>query len=296
MPTTMPDALTRRELLALSLAGLGPLAFASRSESTMNAQAQGRAWGVQLYTVRDQIRTDPASTLKAIADIGYRELEILQGTLATVAPLAKKHGLSMVSAHLDLPTIAGKGLTEFVAQARDHGLRYIVIPWVAPETRPTDRVGYVAMAGQFNRVADVVTRAGLQACYHNHAFEFGRGGDGTRWLDVIMKAAPGLKLELDVFWVSVTGADPLEVIKQYSGRIALMHLKDRNPKTERTLVETVPRDSFVEVGSGALNFPAILSAARAAGVEHYFVEQDFTPADPMPSLKKSHAYLAGLKT
>jgi sugar phosphate isomerase/epimerase len=296
MTTTMRDALTRRELLALSLAGLGPLALTSRSESTANAQPQQRSWGVQLYTVRDQMRTDPAATLKAIADIGYRELEILQGTLSTVAPLAKKLGLTMVSAHLDLPTIAGKGLSEFVAQAKDHGLRYIVIPWVAPETRPTDRAGYEALAARFNRVADVVGSAGLQACYHNHAFEFGRDRDGTRWLDVIMKAAPGLKLELDVFWVAVTGADPLEVIKQYSGLIALMHLKDRNPKTERTLVETVPRDSFVEVGSGALNFSAIVAAARAAGVQHYFVEQDFTPADPIASLKKSHAFLVGLKT
>jgi sugar phosphate isomerase/epimerase len=283
--------------MSLALAGVGPLAFARTSEAQVTKPAPG-SWGVQLYTVRDQIGRDAATTLKAIADIGYRELEVLQATLPTLAPLAKKFGLSIVSAHLDAATTADAKLTDFVAQAKDHGLRYAVIPWVPPETRPKDRAGFEALAGRFNRVNEVVARAGLQPCYHNHAFEFGRDADGTRWLDVIMQATTStrMKLELDVFWVSVTGTDPLDVIKQYSGRIALMHLKDRHPDAKQTLVETVPRDTFVEVGSGALNFPAILKASRAAGVEHYFVEQDFTPGDPITSLRKSFASLAAMKS
>jgi sugar phosphate isomerase/epimerase len=281
-------SLTRRQLLALAAAGIG---------AHMTAAAQARAWGVQLYTVRDQIGKDAESTLSAIAAIGYRELEILQGTLTRVAPIAGKLGLSIVSAHLDWPTVSGTGLAEFVAQAKDHGLRYVVIPWVPFEHRPGDRAGFDALAGRFSRVNDTVAAAGLQCCYHNHAFEFGQDRDGTRWLDVLMKATPAMKLELDVFWVAVTGADPLRVIEEYSGRIALMHLKDRNPSAPKTLVETqVGRDAFVEVGSGALNFPAILEAARAAGVEHFFVEQDFTPGDPVASLKRSYTYLAGVKT
>lgn len=293
----MRDTLTRRELFALSLAGIAHAAC-ERSDSALMEQTKERAWGVQLYTVRDQIESSAAATLQAIAAIGYRELEILQATLPRVAPLAKELGLSMVSAHLDAAAIEGAGLAEFVAQAEDHGLRYIVIPWVAPEKRPADRAGFEALAGRFNRVNEVVARAGLQPCYHNHAFEFGRDGDGTRWLDVLMQATAktGMKLELDVFWASISGAEPVDVIEQYSGRIALMHLKDRRPSAERTLVESsVPHEAFVEVGSGALNFPAILVASRAAGVEHFFVEQDFTPGDPIQSLRKSHAYLAGMK-
>jgi sugar phosphate isomerase/epimerase len=82
------------------------------------------------------------------------------------------------------------------------------------------------------------------------------------------------------------------VIQRYPGRIALMHLKDKDPKATPTLVEKeVPRSAFVEVGSGALDFPAILSAARRADVSHYFVEQDHTPGDPVDSLKKSYTYL-----
>ena len=108
-------------------------------------------------------------------------------------------------------------------------------------------------------------------------------------------AASRMKLELDVFWAANTGADPVDVIQRYPGRIALVHLKDKDPQAAKTLVESgVPRQSFVEVGSGALDFSAILAASRRAGVEHYFVEQDFTPGDPVESLKKSYAHLARL--
>jgi sugar phosphate isomerase/epimerase len=139
-----------------------------------------------------------------------------------------------------------------------------------------------------------VKKAGLQLCYHNHGFEFEALPDGKRPLDVLMSATqPDLvKLELDVFWVSVTGADPVALINQYKGRLALLHLKD---KVKGTPVETqegkVPRTSFAEVGSGVLDIPAILKAGAAAGVEHYFVEQDETPGDPIASLRKSFEYL-----
>lgn len=84
------------------------------------------------------------------------------------------------------------------------------------------------------------------------------------------------------------------VIKRYAGRVALVHLKDQDPKAPNVLVETqVTREAFVEVGSEALRIPAILAAARAAGVSHYFVEQDATPGDPVDSLKKSYTYLSG---
>jgi len=288
--------LTRRQLVAMSLAGAGQILLGS---TRVDARRQSRkgSWGVQLYTVRDQIAKDPAATLQALARIGYTELEILQPTLPVVAPIARQLRLSIVAAHLDRPTATGEGLAAFITQAKAHGLRHLVVPFVPPAERPTDRAGFEQLANRLARMAQEVSAAGLQLSYHNHAFEFGQDRDGTRWLDVIMKgtAASGMKLELDVFWAAITGADPVEIIRRYSGRIALVHLKDKDPQAARSLVELgVPRQTFVEVGSGALDFAAILAAARAAGVEHYFVEQDFTPGDPVESLKKSYTYLDGL--
>lgn len=289
--------LTRRQLLALPVAAAGSSVLAQAIDAHERRQPPRGPWGVQLYTVRDQIGRDAATVLERLAAIGYVELEILQGTLPVVAPIAKTLGLSIVSVHLDGPTATGEGLAAFITQAKAHGVRYLVVPFVPTADRPTGRAGFAQLARRLTRMSEQVSAAGLQLAYHNHAFEFGQDRDGTRWLDVLMQetAASGMKLELDVFWAAITGADPVEVIRRYPGRIALMHLKDKNPSVARSLVESqVPPTAFVEVGSGALDFPAILAASRSAGVAHYFVEQDATPGDPVQSLSKSYAYLARL--
>ncbi len=134
----------------------------------------------------------------------------------------------------------------------------------------------------------------MQLCYHNHGFEFEPLADGRRPLDVLMGAVkPELvKLELDVFWVSVTGADPVALIQQYAGRIPLLHLKDKAKGTAPETQESkVAPTTFTPVGAGAVDFPAVLKAAAAAGVEHYFVEQDHAQGDPIAALKQSYQYL-----
>jgi sugar phosphate isomerase/epimerase len=264
------------------------------------ARAQeAHRWGVQLYTVRTQIEADPRTTLKRIAAIGYKEIEVLQPTLTAVAPIAASLGLAMNSVHLDGPTASGAGYERFLGDAKRLGLSYVVVPSVPPAKRPTDRAGFDVVAGRLSGMAHAASAAGLQLCYHNHAFEFGQDADGTRWLDVLMRgtAEAGMQLELDVFWAAFAGADPVALLREYRGRVALVHLKDTPPRTRSSLVETAatPAD-FMEVGAGALDFPAILAAAREAGVRHYFVEQDQAPGDPVESLKQSYAYLAALPT
>lgn len=281
-------------MLTMSLAGAAHLAV-GRAEAAR--QSPRRRWGVQLYTVRDLIARDAASTISAIAAIGYAELEILQPTLPIVGPLAQKHGLTIVSAHLDESTAKGEHLGDFLAQAKTFGLRYIVVPWVSPAERPTDRAGFERLADRLNRMGDDVARAGMQLCYHNHAFEFGRDADGARWLDILMRAshAPQVQLEIDVFWIAITGAQPVEVINQYAGRVALLHLKDKAPNAPAALRESdVARAAFRDVGAGALDFPVILAAARTAGVQHFFVEHDYPPGNPLDSLKNSYRYLTSL--
>jgi sugar phosphate isomerase/epimerase len=297
--------LSRREVLQLAAAtGVGALMAGTRT-----AAKAPEALGVQLYTVRNQIGKDPAGTLRSIADIGYKEVEVIRDTLATVAPLAKQDGLNPVSVHVDGVLITGlregqkppPGLPEgydLAACIRDvqaAGAKYIVMPYLMPQDRPKDAAGFEALGKALNKAGEQINKGGLQLCYHNHAFEFAPLPDGRRSLDVMLAAAdPQLvKLELDVFWVSITGSDPVALINQYAGRIALMHLKDKMKGAPQSFTEAVPPQTFVEVGSGALDFPAILKAAAAANVEHYFVEQDQSP-DPIASLKKSYQYLRSL--
>ena len=128
--------------------------------------------------------------------------------------------------------------------------------------------------------------------YHNHAYEFG-GQPGKRPIDIFFERLdPSLvSMELDVFWLSIAGQDPVEALKKWKGRVALLHLKDKAKDAPHQFAENMPAGAFQEVGSGVINFPAILKAAPSAGVKHYIVEQDQTPGDPLDSLRKSFDYL-----
>lgn len=299
--------MTRREVMRLAaLGGVG--AWMGRD---LQAAAPATL-GVQLYTVRTQIDANAQATLKAIADLGYKEVEVLRSTLSTVGPLARGLGLSPISVHVDSPLITGQwdawkflrgsvpdgyGVPELIRDAQAQGVKYLVLPYLMAAERGGGLAYYQQLAERLNIVGAQVKKAGLQLCYHNHGFEFEPLPDGRRPLDVLMSAtSPELvQLELDVFWVSVAGADPAAIIQQYAGRVPLLHLKD---KARGTPIETqeskVPPTTFTPVGAGALDFPSVLKAAAGAGVKHYFVEQDHAQGDPIAALKQSYQYLRTL--
>ena len=299
--------MTRRDVMRLAaMGGVGAL-FAGDAQA-----AAPKNLGVQLYTVRDQIGANPEATLKAIADIGYTQVEVVGGSLAKIGPLARGLGLSPISLHVTLPLITGQwdawkflrgsvpegyGITELIRDAQAEGVKYLVLPYLMAAERGGGAAYYLQLADRLNTVGEQVKKAGLQLCYHNHGFEFEPLPDGRRPLDVLMAATnPELvKLELDVFWVSLTGADPVALIKQYSGRIPLLHLKDKAKGTAPETQESkVAPTTFTPVGAGAVDFPAVLKAAAAAGVEQYFVEQDHAQGDPIAALKQSYQYLRTL--
>jgi sugar phosphate isomerase/epimerase len=189
------------------------------------------------------------------------------------------------------PEMKKVSVEESIESVKSMGAQYYTMPYIRPSARG-DLDFFRKTADQMNHVGELCRKAGLQFAYHNHAFEFA-GKAGERPID-IFKARLDKKLvslEMDVFWVSVAGQDPLEMLKEWKGRVALLHLKDKERGTPVQFVESLPKTAFKEVGSGSLDFPAILKAAPGLGVKHYFVEQDQTPGDPLDSLKKSISYL-----
>jgi sugar phosphate isomerase/epimerase len=281
---------TRREWLWLMAAStLGGSAL---------LHAQGtRPWGVQLYTVRNQLKTDPAGTLKAIAGIGYKEVELFGTDFDKIAPLAKEAGLTPVSTHIDGGLVlndTAEGILDstFDGMAKQ-GIKYALMAYIMPNLRGKEAADYKKFGDRMNHVAASAKKAGLAFGYHNHAFEFGKLADGTRPIDTILETFdPSLvRFEVDVFWVSVTGNDPVEFINKLGKRVMLVHLKDKAKGTPVKFEENVEKEAFAEVGSGSIDFPAVIKAAQAVGVEHYFVEQDQSP-DPLASLKKSYEYLS----
>ncbi len=254
-----------------------------------------RAVGVQLYTVRGVLPEKPAETLRAIDAIGYREIEGTQGLLDKIVPALQGTSLKPVSMHLD-STAVTKGPEDDLARVLDKvkqaGFTFAVMPYLPPNERGGLDV-IKKLADTLNRAARRCQSAGLRFSYHNHAFEFEPMGGSTP-LETLMgnTDAKLVTLEMDLFWVSVAGQDPSAMLAKYKGRTPLVHLKDKAKDTPDRFNEGVPRTAFKEVGNGTLDWPKILKAADAAGVEHYFVEQDQTPADPVESLRQSFAFVS----
>lgn len=254
--------------------------------------------GVQLYTVRDVLPQHPLQTLQEIEAIGYRQVEV---TLSPGPPIwseLRQTKLKAISAHVSTDLFEEKSqakLRAAIEEVKNNGLSFVVYPYVAPVNR-TGLKGMKKLAKTLNEAGQLCKEGGLRLCYHNHAFEF-EPIDGTTALAVLLQETKPdrVGLELDVFWASVAGNDPVQLLKRYSGRVPLLHLKDKSPDVKVQYGENVPPGAFREVGHGSLNFPAILEGAAAARVEHYFVEQDRTPADPLLSLRQSYDYLSHLK-
>jgi sugar phosphate isomerase/epimerase len=275
--------LSRRRFLPLLAA---PVVFAR----TLNSV------GVQLYTLRSVLPEKPLETLKALEQIGYREVEAVSSGLDKIWPSLQQTSLKPVSIHIDtaLFTRTPDQLPAALEDAKKKGFQYAVCPYIAP----ADRGGADVMrklGDTLNKAGEFCNKAGLRLCYHNHAFEFEPSGDGTL-LDVLLKTAePKLVgLELDIMWSQVAGVSPVDVLKRYGERVALMHLKNVAPGTSQRYNEQVPRTAFREVGDGVIDIAAVLKAAQSAGVQHYFVEQDQTPGAPLDSLRKSYEYLRKL--
>jgi sugar phosphate isomerase/epimerase len=277
------SALSRRMFVAQAAA----LLPASRLASAME-KLQRRNLGVELYTVRNIIQNDPAGVLKQIHDIGYAEIEATADNLKQSWSAIQNSGMKPVSVHLNLdPT------DDELADAKSKGFEYAVIPYVPPEKRGGVDV-MKRFAAQFQKAGERAKSHGLQLCYHNHAFEF-QPMKGTTPIQILLgETDPKLvKLEMDIFWVTVGGHDPAQMLEAHSGRVPLLHLKDKAKgvpgKTQYN--EKVPNSTFKEIGNGSIDIPAVLKAADAAGVQHYFVEQDQTP-DPIASLRQSYQYLS----
>ncbi len=276
---------TRRHFLTSTAALLAGSRFASAKTL--------KVIGVQLYTLRNVINDKPLEILQALQKIGYTEVEVIRGNMDKIWPALKQTSLKPVSLHVDTAyfTKEQDKLQATFEDAKQKGFQYMVCPYIAPADRGGPEV-MKKLADTLNKAGERAKKLGMNLAYHNHAFEFAPSGEGTL-LDILMKETdPKLvALELDIMWSQVAGVDPVSVLQKYKGRVALMHVKDVEKGTAQRFNEQVPRSAFKEAGKGMVDLPAVLRAASAAGVKHYFVEQDQVPGDPLESLKISYDYL-----
>ena len=274
-----------------------------------------RPLGLGLITVRAALAAKPEETYKALAAAGISELEVRPAHLTGHAGYIRAAGLKPVHMFIDSAVITGAwdewqsfqtqmasrmkmslpkeapprpALAELIALAKKHGVGRIGVSYLLPGERANS-------IAKLNEAAEACRAAGIGFYYHNHAFEF-EGDPGSRFIDRLHKELhPHARLELDVFWAAIGGDDPAALLRKWAGRVASVHLKDVAASAPRKVAEfSMPPTAFKEVGFGTLDWKAILAAAAEARVDHYLIEQDSTPGDPLDSIRASVGYLRGL--
>jgi sugar phosphate isomerase/epimerase len=257
--------------------------------------------GLQLYTVRDAMQKDPSGTLAKVAQIGYNSVEAATYTgtenfygmdAKTFADVLKKNGLIIPSSHYRLgedqdngKDVMGTLLHDWnkaVDDAKTVGAEYMVCAWLSPAERGNiDH--YKKLAEDLNKAGEVCKKAGIQLCYHNHDFEFIADNNQLPYNILLTNTDKNLvKFEVDLYWITKAGHDPVELFKAHAGRFPLWHVKDMDNTSEH---------SFTEVGNGTIDFKKIFKYADTAGMKYFFVEQDKTSGDPFDSITKSIAYI-----
>lgn len=256
--------------------------------------------GLQLYTVRDHMAQDPAATLAKVAQIGYNSVEGTYtgpGTFHNVktkdfAAMLKQNGLIMPSCHYRLgeELINGQhqagtilnGWQRAVDDAAELGLKYMVCAYLS-ESERGNLSHYLQTADHFNAAGEICKKAGIQFCYHNHNFEFIPEGGKLPYEALLIHSDANLvKMEMDIYWVTKAGQDPIALFNRHPGRFPLWHVKD---------MDNTPKKMFTEVGNGTINFKEIFKHANKAGLKEFFVEQDVCPGDPYDSIAKSISYI-----
>ena len=266
---------------------------------------------VQLYSVRDDMEKDFYGTIRKMKEFGYDGVEfagLFGQNPEEIKAFCEEIGIVPISAHVPYYDML-ENPEAVLADYKTIGCKYVVVPYLTEECRPgTD--GFAATVEGIRKIGEAAKALGLQLLYHNHDFEFVKIGEDYA-LDVLYSSVSEdiLKTEIDTCWVNVAGVVPAEYIEKYSGRSPVVHLKDFKRSGEKLgkLYDLIGIDdegeqeeedsfSFMPVGYGVQDMPAILAACEEAGAEWVVVEQD-NPAKgetPENSVRLSREYLKTL--
>lgn len=284
---------SRREFLRITAAGTIGAAFLSQYGCKSAPKI-----GLQLYTIRDAMDKDVPGSLKKVSEIGYKYIELAgyaNGQFYKYEPvefrkLVNDLGMEILSSHTQVEG-AGVTLDNAKKMAEDHaklGVKYCLQPWIVEEMRTTI-ASYQRMAANWNQIGEIMKGFGMQFGYHNHNFEFDTVEGKIPYFDVMLAELDKnlVTMELDIFWTTKAGQDPVEIFKKYPGRFQLFHMKDMYTK-EAPFFTTVGVKDFAPVGEGVIDFKRILAEKETAGMKYMVVEQDQSRAGtPFEDIKTS---------
>jgi sugar phosphate isomerase/epimerase len=300
--------LTRRSFLKDGALGTLALSAAAGWASPAKANPLGLPVGMQLYTVRQELARDFDGTLRQVADIGYREVEMAgfySKTPAEILRSMRSVGLKVISAHYSLEELQ-QDLSGKMAFAKELGLQYMICPGITsphPQAHPSKQWNFTLddwkwNAEQFNKVGAETKKAGIQFGYHNHYHDFERIDGKIPYNEMLEWCDPRfVKFEIDVGWMVYSGFDPIHYMTRYPGRFPELHIKGVKVGSKPFVSLHPGGFPTAELGrDDKVNWKRVFAVARTAGVRHYYLEQESFPDMPlMEALKVDYDYLHSLK-
>jgi sugar phosphate isomerase/epimerase len=268
--------------------------------------------GFQVFAFRDMLVNDAPKLFKSFAGAGIRSIEFFNpATLNQYVPIVKDCGMMPLSTHFMPGYITGNWETarkmnmappenyyfeNVIEDCIKNGIRYMGNAILLEEDRLT-LDDYKRVAGKFNKCGEECKKAGVQLYYHNHSFEF-EPMQGTTPYEEMLKIFDKdlVKLEVDVFWLTVAGLDPLQWLKKLSDSVLFLHMKDLKTGSKVGIYTfDIPDDSFVELGTGMLDYKSILTECRRIGIQYAIIDQDSTQMeDKIASVRQNCEYIKSL--
>jgi sugar phosphate isomerase/epimerase len=238
-----------------------------------------QAPGMQTYTYRRGMKTNPAASLDSIKALGITDLEcgVFSGkTAAESRKMLDERGMRCSSFGGGYDALQDpEKLREIGRNAKIMGAEYIMVAWIMKKP-PFTLDDAKAAVTNFNRIGkQLKDEFNLTFCYHNHGYEFEKYQDGTLFDYIVQNTDPRyVSFELDLLWAAFPGQKPEELLTKYGNRFKLMHLKDLRKGIPKNLSGGTSVENDVALGTGEIDMVAVLKAAKKAGVKHYYIEDE----------------------
>lgn len=285
----------RREFLKMGgnlAAGLAIIPFGSKfmfNSNRGNRKAKS-LYGLQLYSLREDMPKDPKGVLKQVASFGYKQVEGFEGPMGIYWGMSntefKKYmddlGMNFLATHCNID----KDFEKKAAEAAEIGMKYLICPSRGGRKTVDD---FKKVAEDFNAKGEICRKNGIRFAYHNHEYGF-KEIDGQFPQDIMMKNTdPALvDYEMDIYWVITGGQDPIAWLKKYPNRFRLGHVKDR-------IKGATERGASCVLGTGSIDYPKLIKDAKAAGMEYFIVEQErYDNTTPLEAAKADALYMEKL--
>jgi sugar phosphate isomerase/epimerase len=286
------SSINRRDFLRTGLVASASL-MAAGGGLDLYADPYGIPVGLQLYTVRKQLDKDFEGTLRKVAAVGYPQVQISgfhNQPVPKIKQLLGEIGLKTAAGHFGYDPLKSN-LSQVTDDAHTLGMSYVVLSSV-PDTFRHSIDGYKRAAEFFNKTGEGCRKAGLHFGYHNHNRDFEKFGD-TIALDLMLESTDpaSVSFEMDCFWVTRAGYDPVAYMNKYPGRFPVLHIKDERKHYPPTVSGPTPSEAYAPVGKGVIDWKRIFKAAPKGGLKYYFVEQDETELPVFEAIKLSYDYL-----